>query len=217
MKRVLCYGDSNTWGSATVPRPDDRYGEAERWPGVLAAALGDGWRVIEEGLSGRTTVHADPVEGRHLDGSAYLKPCLRSHRPLDAVVIMLGTNDLKTRFGVSPFEIGDSVGVLIEIAMHAQAGPGGVPPRLLLVCPPPILPHEPQFPEWYAIFSGGAEKSRQLLPHYQRNADAWGAELLDAGAVITSSRFDGIHLDLDAHAALGRAVAARLGRMFAAA
>jgi lysophospholipase L1-like esterase len=64
MRRVLCYGDSNTWGSATVPRPDGRYGERERWPGVLQDALGADWNVIEEGLSARTTVHTDPGRGR---------------------------------------------------------------------------------------------------------------------------------------------------------
>ena len=100
MKTVLAYGDSNTWGAATVARPDDRYAYEERWPGVMAATLGGGWRVIEEGLPGRTTVHDDPVEGAYMNGKTYLMPCLRSHRPLDVVAIMLGSNDLKARFAV---------------------------------------------------------------------------------------------------------------------
>ncbi len=72
MKTVLAYGDSNTWGAATVARPDDRYAYEERWPGVMAATLGGGWRVIEEGLPGRTTVHDDPVEGAYMNGKTYL-------------------------------------------------------------------------------------------------------------------------------------------------
>ena len=68
------------------------------------------WTVIAEGLAGRTTVHPDPIEGAWLDGSAYLLPCLRSHRPLDLVAIMLGTNDLKQRFCVPPTDIAKGVG-----------------------------------------------------------------------------------------------------------
>ena len=89
MKTVLCYGDSNTWGAATVARPDGRYAPHERWPGVLSSRLGSGWLVIEEGLPGRTTVSDDPVEGLDRNGRTYLTPCLLSHRPLDLVVVML--------------------------------------------------------------------------------------------------------------------------------
>src|SRR5438477_6662843 len=85
IRSVLCYGDSNTFGSATVDRPDGRYGPDERWPGVLRTALGSGWLVIEEGLGGRTTVSDDPVEGVDKNGRTYLYPCLRTHRPLDVV------------------------------------------------------------------------------------------------------------------------------------
>ena len=76
---VLCYGDFNTHGTAPMATLDDmvRLGPAERWPGVLAAVLGAGWRVIEEGLPGRTTVHPDPVSGVHKNGLAC---CPRSSR-----------------------------------------------------------------------------------------------------------------------------------------
>ena len=113
-KTILCYGDSNTHGSATVERPDGRYGPDERWPGVLRAALGSGWLVLEEGLGGRTTVSDDPVEGLEKNGRTYLLPCLHTHKPLDVVIIMLGTNDLKARFGKSAWEIAQGVGVLVR-------------------------------------------------------------------------------------------------------
>ena len=100
MKTVLAYGDSNTWGAATVPRPDERYAREERWTGVAQAELGSGWHVIEEGLPGRSTVHSDPVEGEYMNGKTYLLPCLRSHRNLDFVVIILVKKDLKAIFHV---------------------------------------------------------------------------------------------------------------------
>ena len=97
MRRILCFGDSNTWGYD--PATGERFDEQTRWTGVLQAALGGDYTVIEEGLNGRTTVWDDPIEG-HKNGHEYLVPCLETHRPLDLVVLMLGTNDLKRRFSL---------------------------------------------------------------------------------------------------------------------
>ena len=98
VRSVLCYGDSNTHGQIPGGGPLDRHDRQTRWPGVLQSELGPSWYVIEEGLSGRTTVHDDPIEGPQKNGRTYLRPCAQSHAILDLVIIMLGTNDLKARF-----------------------------------------------------------------------------------------------------------------------
>ena len=93
-RRVLCFGDSNTYGYD--PARDGRYGDDERYPMVLQDLLGDGWSVVEEGLPGRTAVFDDPItEG--MNGLRVITPILMSHAPLDTVTIMLGTNDSKVR------------------------------------------------------------------------------------------------------------------------
>ncbi len=207
MKTILCYGDSNTWGSATRPGNDQRYAPAERWPGVLQAKLGNDWSVIAEGLPGRTTVHPDPIEGRWLDGSAYLLPCLKSHRPIDLVAIMLGTNDLKQRFGVPAGDIAKSVGALLMIVKGSETGPGMSAPKMLVICPPPILDSYGERPDFTDMFHGGREKSLKLAPLYHAIADEHGAAFLDAGTIVETSPFDGVHLDPRAHAALGEALA----------
>jgi lysophospholipase L1-like esterase len=207
MKTVLCFGDSNTFGTATAPRPDGRYGPDERWPGVLRAALGAGWSVVEAGLPGRTTVHADPIEGPWMDGSAYLLPCLRSHRPLDIVVIMLGTNDLKARFTVPAGDIAGGIGVLLQIVKRAEAARDGGIPSMLVICPPTILENFGERSDFADMFAGGREKSLRLPPLYRAVATEHGAAFLNAGELIACSAFDGIHLDADAHAKLGAAVA----------
>jgi len=121
MRRILCYGDSNTWGC--IPISAARYGEDIRWPGVLAGLLGAEYRIIEEGLNGRTTVFDDPLqEGRN--GKTYLLPCLLSHRPLDVVVLMLGTNDMKQRYGLPAEDIARGAGVLAEIVRTSGSGTG---------------------------------------------------------------------------------------------
>ena len=109
MKSILCYGDSNTYG--LMPDSPDRYPRDVRWTGILQKKLGEDYYVIEEGLSGRTTLWDDPIE-EHKNGKKYLLPCLDSHKPVDLVILMLGTNDLKTRFSLTPFDIGASVEIL---------------------------------------------------------------------------------------------------------
>lgn len=207
MKTVLCYGDSNTWGCVPMLDLDDnrRFGLDERWPGIVRARLGAGWHVIEEGLSGRTTCRDDPVEGADRNGLALLAAILQSHRPLDAVVLMLGTNDLKVRFGLDAAQIANGLHALAE-TVAANSRLDGTPPALLIVCPPPII----EVGCLQAMFIGGAEISRQMAPHYRRIAAQRGADFLDAGALIESSAVDGIHLDEPAHARLGEAVALRV-------
>ncbi len=209
-KTVLCYGNSNTFGHATVDRPDGRYGPGERWTGVLAAALGPEWLVISEGLGGRTTVSDDPVEGAERNGKTYLYPCLMSHRPLDVVVIMLGTNDLKARFNKTAWEIAAGVGVLVDLVKAAKAGRSEGVPEILVVSPPPTCD---SFDEYAEMFIGAPAKSHRLAAEYKRMAAERGVRFFDAGSVIKSDPVDGIHFDLASHATLGKAIAAEIGKI----
>jgi hypothetical protein len=107
IKTVLCYGDSNTWGSDS--ETGGRFPMEVRWPGVLRRALGEGYWVIEEGLGGRTTVRDDPIEGNHKNGRTYLRACLETHKPIDLVTIMLGALPSSTRCqGDAPARIHES-------------------------------------------------------------------------------------------------------------
>ncbi len=208
---VLAYGDSNTHGTMPMESLEamGRFAPAERWPGVCAAALGAGWRVVEEGLPGRTTVHPDPIEGVHKNGLALLPGILESHRPLDVVVILLGTNDLKARFAVPPVDIGESVSRLVHYTRHSYTGPGEAQPKILLVAPPPAL----EVGCFAEMFAGAARKSQAFAATYAAVARRHGCDFLDAGGVIASSPLDGIHFDASEHAKLGRAVAAALKDM----
>jgi len=192
MKTALCYGDSNTFGSVPMTRWADnrRFPPAGRWPNVMAAALGDGWRVIAEGLPGRTTVHPDPIEGEHKSGLPYLRPCLESHRPIDLVVLMLGTNDFKRRFSLEAEDVAWGVERLVG-EMRGLDVFAGKTPRILIVCPPPI----DVIGIFKTTFEGADRRSRQLAPLLREVAVSAGAGFLDAGEIISSSPIDGIHLD----------------------
>jgi lysophospholipase L1-like esterase len=200
MRRILCFGDSNTWGYD--PATQDRFDEATRWTGVLQTALGREYAVIEEGLNGRTTVWNDPIEG-HKNGHDYLVPCLESHRPLDLVVLMLGTNDLKRRFSLSAYDIAQGAAVLLRAVSYSAAGRDGQPPRVLLLAPPPTA----QLSDFAEMFEGAGPKSLLLGQHYRGVAEQYHAAFLDTATVVRTSDIDGIHLEAAEHAKLGRAVA----------
>jgi lysophospholipase L1-like esterase len=196
MKRILCYGDSNTWGYDPVTQ--DRFDDQTRWPRVLGRILGPGYEVIEEGLGGRTTVWDDPIEG-YKNGRDYLIPCLESHRPLDLVIILLGTNDLKKRFSLSAFDIAQGAGVLVRVVQASLAGRGGQSPPVLLLAPPPLAP----LTEYGEMFAGAASISQKLAAHYARVAQGLGCAFWDTGQVVVSSPLDGIHLEGEQHRRLG--------------
>jgi lysophospholipase L1-like esterase len=203
MKTILCYGDSNTWGFNPVTQ--DRFSLEERWTGVLAQELGAGYRVIEEGLNGRTTIWDDPIE-EWRNGKAYFLPCLWSHKPIDLVTIMLGTNDLKERFSVSAYDIAAAAGVLVDIAQRSGAGPNGGAPQVLLMAPPVVA----SLTDYAEMFEDAEAKSRKFAEHYQRVARNYRCHFMDTAQIIVSSDLDGIHLEADQQHKLGLAVAARL-------
>jgi len=204
MRTVLCYGDSNTHGQAPGGTPLDRYPLSKRWPGVLARELGAEWYVIEEGLSGRTTVHDDPIEGAIKNGRTYLRPCLMSHAPVDLVIIMLGTNDLKARFGQPASEVAMGIGCLIHDIRELAPGPNGRTPEIMVVAPPPMLD---DIKEWEQIFKNAQPKSRELNLQFEIMADSLEVHFFDAGSVCECDPLDGFHINDSAHRALGEALA----------
>jgi lysophospholipase L1-like esterase len=200
MADIVVFGDSNTWGYD--PATGTRFAPGTRWTGVMAAALGSEHRVIEEGLNGRTTVFLDPIEPDRR-GADYLPPCLRSHAPLDLLIIALGCNDMKARFNVSAAEIAYGAERLVMLALAEPVGPRGRPLRVLLVAPPPIA----KLTGFADMFRGAEAKSRDLAQRYAEVAERRGVGFVDAGQFVHCSDLDGIHYEADQHAVLGRALA----------
>ncbi len=203
MKTILCYGDSNTHGANPTGGP--RFDLHTRWPGVMRDLLGPDYWVVEEGCNGRTTVWDDPIE-RHKNGAIYLPALLKSHQPLDLVIILLGTNDLKHRFGLNADDIARGAGTLADICRESDTGPKGGPPTVLLMAPPPIAPLQGH--DIAEMFAGAEETSRQFSAAYQRIAAEKRCFFLDTGRHIVSSPLDALHWESAEHAKLGAEVAA---------
>ena len=204
---VLCYGDSNTYG--WIADGGGRFPRDVRWPGVLERELGPGWRVLEEGLGGRTTVFDDPLLP-YRNGREYLTPCLDSHAPLDVVVIALGTNDLKGRFAASASDIAAGAALLAQIALASESGPGWAPPRVLVCGLPRLGPIVERADE----FAGAHEKAALLPVALAARAAEAGVDYLELVDVAAFDDFDGFHLNADGHLAIGHAVALTIAAMF---
>jgi len=197
MKRILCFGDSNTWGYN--PATAARYESGVRWTSLLQNMLGSTFAVIEEGQNGRTTVFDDPIENDR-NGEKFLRPCLESQRPIDLVIIMLGTNDTKRRFNNTAYDIAAGMEKLLSIIENSGAGIDGAAPKILLMSPAPIE----ELTEFSELFLGAEEKSRQLAAYYKEHAKSHGCDFFDTASLIKTSKLDGIHLDAAEHKKLGK-------------
>lgn len=211
MKTIVVFGDSLTWGykpeNELLPlgSPVSRFGDDERWPGVLEAALGDGFRVIPEGLNGRTTVWEDPTEPcrRGLD---QLIPVLETRAPFDMVILMLGTNDVKGYFSASARDIARGMARLVSTTLTYCANNFTGKPLVLLVSPPHIGEDVDNSISELAHM-GALAKSKELAGLYQAVAEQYGVGFFDAATVATASAIDQVHLDVDQHASLGHGIA----------
>ena len=201
MMTVLCYGDSNTYGF--VPETGMRYPKNVRYPGRLQELLGEGYHVIEEGCNGRTTIHDDPIDGWK-NGLDYLRPCLNSHKPIDIVTLMLGSNDLKERFHLTAKEISDGVSVLLDVITSFTLEKQGFIPRIVLISPPRIGQGIKTSPFYGAFDESAIERSKEFSVFYKAVAEKYGCIFLDAAEYVEPSGFDSLHLTAEGHEILAQ-------------
>ena len=204
-KHILCLGDSNTHGYCADPSDcadgGIRFNEEERWTCLLQKLLGSEYLITEEGLSGRTTVFADPLH-ESMDALSVAYPILKSHEFLDLLIIMLGTNDTKDRFNANAACIALGMERLVRKCMSVDCW-GEKAPNILIIAPPPIG-DELNDP---CMGVHCAEKSRGLAKYYAEKAQLLGVHFMDA-AGCDFNRIDYMHLSKKGHAQLAEKLAA---------
>lgn len=205
-KTILCYGDSNTWGN--IPRSDRRYPKSVRWPGALQNLLGETYDVVSEGLCGRTLVAEEPSKP-HRTGITHLQAITESHDPLDMVVIMLGTNDVKTTYDLKPELIAEHLEQTIQLIKNNESLEKI--PAIIVVCPPPVI--IPSDGKLDARMADAPEKFNTLPELYRIVADKNGCAFINAGEYISSSTVDGYHLEKDAHLKLAEIIGEQIKKM----
>ena len=200
---ILCFGDSNTWGY--TPQTGQRYPKEIRWTGIMQNKLGPQTNVIEEGLNGRTTNINET--NRPLRSGADLLPVLiESHYPLDYLIIMLGTNDLKPKFKKKSKQIANDVGKVCELALGSEYFRS--PKNQLLLIAPSLL--NSSVKECVNEYASGIEKSHELARHYQLVAEGLGVSVLNAAKIIETNNLDGVHWDSQQHRIIGKAIANKI-------
>lgn len=202
MKTILCFGDSLTWGSN--PATGLRHAFEDRWPSVLGEGLGaDKVRVIAEGLGGRTTVFDDNTAAADRNGGRVLPTLLGSHDPIDLVIIMLGTNDIKDFAAGNATAAAAGMARLVEICRTYKFS-NEVVPKVIMVSPPVCCPSDNI--ELKAMFRGGVAESGLLAGEYERYAEKIECPYFDAATVAKASPLDGVHLDAANTRAIGEAL-----------
>ncbi len=204
-KRVVCFGDSNTWGY--IPVTAERYDENTRWPARLQTKLGyEDYTVVEEGLTGRTTVFDDPFDPE-LNGLKTMPAILRSAAPIDMLVFMLGTNDFQSNIPAgNPISTARAVQYMLEIARGLGVDRPGQKMKILLISPVEITEDRFGFKENDVTDQTSIDNSRALGKHMRIVADQLGVEFIDAAQYIKPGKVDGIHLDEVGHAKLAELV-----------
>jgi lysophospholipase L1-like esterase len=178
-----------------------RYPRDIRYPGRLQMLLGDDYAVVEEGCNGRTTIHDDPVDGWK-NGLDYLRPCLHSHKPVDIVILMLGSNDLKATFHLTAGEIADGAGELVDVIRSFTKEKQGFIPKIILVSPPEIGTGIKSSPFYGAFYEEAVEESRKFPQYYRATAEKYGCIFFNAAEYIYPSETDSLHLTPEGHRVL---------------
>lgn len=204
MSNILAFGDSNTWG--LIPGTDQRYPWGIRWTSLLQEKVYNA-RIIEEGLCGRTTVFDDKLRPFR-NGAEVLQLSLETNYPLDAAIIMLGTNDCKKIFNASAHVIGKGLSLCLDrLEQHLD-------PSRILVVSPIALGDQVWQPEKDPEFDiSSILTSKQLKEEFEEVAKRHGNFFLAASDVAKASTVDDEHMDETGHRAFADAVYNKLLEM----
>ena len=195
--RILCYGDSNTWGYISGS-DHQRYGIGERWTSILKELLGNNFEIIEEGLNSRTLTSNDTRPGKEgKNGYEYLLPCLDTHDPIDLVILMLGTNELKITYNKTPKEIGKMLeDYFVKTILNRKSQCKNTYPKLLIITPP-IVNENVEYKKEDNKYKGATKKSQELNNIYKEIANKYNCYFLSNENLETGT--DGVHLTKESH------------------
>lgn len=203
MKNVLAFGDSLTWGADAAT--GGRHAFEDRWPNVLETELSGQARVFAEGLNGRTTIFDDYSIPTERNGSKALPMLLATHEPLDLVIILLGTNDMRSH--ICGNAAGSAMGIarLINIVKTFCYKPGHGTPKVLVVSPPLVA--DGQDALFNDVMLGAGALSKEYAGKYAQICVRENVSFFDAGTVVSADPNDGVHLDAKNTRALGLGLA----------
>ena len=211
--RILCYGDSNTWGYISGSN-HQRYGNDERWTRILAKLLGNNFEIIEEGLNSRTLISNDTRPGKEgKNGYEYLIPCLDTHDPIDLVILMLGTNELKSTYNKNAKDVGKMLEkYFVKTILNRKSQLKESYPGLLIVVPP-LVNEELNATHFQTNkYEGATQKSKELNDIYKDIAERYNCYFLSNQGLETG--IDGVHLTKESHKKLAEMLKDKINNIY---
>jgi lysophospholipase L1-like esterase len=200
MKRILCYGDSNTWGCS--PYDGTRFDENTRWPMVMGSILGEDYFIVEDGLNGRTVLNLSP-ENREVNGIAHINFVIESYLPLDVVLISLGINDVFIGDEVPVRIITEGLAEIIDVIRNCHKISGYQVPEIVIMAPPRYNTAV----EGSDFFRLQINKLITVPEFYRELASQKDCLFFNASEYVEGSHIDGSHLEAESHILLGRKMA----------
>ncbi|MEZ4358263.1 MAG: GDSL-type esterase/lipase family protein [Eubacteriales bacterium] len=214
MKRIMVYGDANCWGfSPSEDTQGQRYDEKNRWPSIMRSMLGMDFEIIEENMCGRTTVFNDPFN-ENKNGLKTMDFCLMSHSPLDLIIIMLGTSDLKCFYNANPIIITRGLSLICDKILAFGDGQNGKPPKILVISPVEIEKDIKNSAFGYEYDNTASKYSKELKQYYNQLSSEYDIEFLAASDHVRASDEDSIHLTPQGQRDLAAAVASKVKEIF---
>lgn len=199
MKKILCYGDSNTFGF--IPENCKRYDKDSRWSGILSEILKENYQVIEEGMNNRTGFFKNP-EGLKQSGGEYLSVFLQNHRNLDICIISLGTNDAQFFYNLDENSTKNGLQNLIDSVREAN-----IKTNIIIV--PPVKITENILHSGFSMMFNreSIDKINKVFPIFEQIAKENNCLYFDFNQITSPAQKDGLHYTKESHTIIANKLA----------
>lgn len=205
MKKIICYGDSNTFG--VNPLNGRRYASETRWTGILSKILGDEFKIAEEGCNNRTCFFMNP-DGILQSAPKHLPQCLEKHKSFDIFILALGTNDLQKIFDINESIVENGLTNSINLIRKYN------PNVRIIIIPPVILNEEVLNGTFsYQFDEKSIENSNSIQKKYSICAEKENCEIVDFNQYVAPSKLDGLHFDEMSHKIMAEQIANQINNL----
>ena len=189
MKKIICYGDSNTFGYN--PKDGSRFDENIRWTSLLQKNLGAEYVVINEGMCDRTGFVNNP-KGELFSAPKHFPEFTKKSGNIDLLILWIGTNDLQFQYNISLSTIERGLENLIKLAKTKAK-------KILIISPVILNENILKGAFNYQFDKTSIVKSRKVGIVYKKIAEIYNCKLFDINTIVNPSDIDGLHYNSNSH------------------
>ena len=189
MKKILCYGDSNTFGYN--PTDGSRFDNTIRWTALLQNNLGSDFEVINEGVCDRCGF-VDNDKGFLFSAQRHFSKMIAKTKDIDILILWVGTNDLQFKYDLSFKQIENGLEKLILTAKNYA--------KRIIIIPPVVLDDNVLKGNFnYQFDETSISKSKKVGKIYRKLSNVYGLNYFDLNEFVKPSNTDGLHYNIEGH------------------